>query len=73
MALLVGEAERYVRLGGVARAVAVGEEALQDIRSLGVRYDGPEAADRQVRNVWGKQSRVTYAIQIRRVYKYEFD
>jgi PPOX class probable F420-dependent enzyme len=72
VALLVGEAERYVRLDGVARAVAFGDEALQDIRALGVRYDGEQAADRQTRNVWGKQRRVTYAIQIRRLYKYGF-
>ena len=70
--LLVGESERYVRLDGVAHAVAFGDEALQDIRALGVRYDGEAAADRQVRAVWGKQDRVTYAIQIRRLYKYGF-
>ena len=71
--LLVGESERYVRLDGVARAVAFGDEALKDIRALGVRYDGEEAADRQARTVWGTQDRVTYAIEIRRLYKYGFD
>ena len=73
VSILVGESERYVRLDGVARAVAFGDEALQDIRSLGVRYDGEEAAERQTRMVWGKQARVTYAIEIRHVYKYGFD
>jgi PPOX class probable F420-dependent enzyme len=73
VSLLVGESERYVRLDGVARAVAFGDEALQDIRALGIRYDGEAAADRQVRAVWGQQDRVTYAIQIRHVYKYGFD
>jgi PPOX class probable F420-dependent enzyme len=71
--LLVGESERYVRLDGIARAVAFGDEALKDIRALGVRYDGEEAAERQVRAVWGKQARVTYAIEIRHIYKYGFD
>ena len=70
--LLVGESERYVRLDGVAHAVAFGDEALKDIRALGVRYDGEAAADRQVRAVWGKQDRVTYAIRIRHVYTYGF-
>ena len=73
VSLLVGEMERYVRLDGLARAVAFGGEALRDIRALGVRYDGEEAADRQVRVAWSKEDRVTYAIQIRHLYKYGFD
>ena len=73
VSLLVGEAERYVRLDGVCRAVAFGDDALRDIRALGVRYDGEAAAERQVRAVWGKQDRVTYAIEIRHLYKYGFD
>jgi len=73
VSLLVGEAERYVRLDGVARAVAFGDDALKDIRALGGRYDGEEAAEQQVRAVWGTQDRVTYVIQIRHLYKYGFD
>jgi PPOX class probable F420-dependent enzyme len=73
VSLLVGQSERYVRLDGVARAVAFGDEALKDIRAIGVRYDGEAAADRQVRTVWGTQDRVTYAIQVRHVYTYGFD
>ena len=73
VSLLVGESERYVRLDGVARAVAFGDEARNDIRELGVRYDGEAAADRQASTVWGKQDRVTYAIKVRHVYKYGFD
>jgi PPOX class probable F420-dependent enzyme len=73
VSLLVGESERYVRLDGVARAVAFHDEAVKDIRALGVRYDGEEAADREARAVWAKQDRVTYLIQVRRLYKYGFD
>ena len=73
VSLLVGEMERYVRLDGTARVVASGDEAVGDIRALGVRYDGEAAADRQVHVVWSKQERVTYAIAVRRVYKYGFD
>jgi PPOX class probable F420-dependent enzyme len=73
VSLLVGESERYVRLDGAARAVAFHDEALKDIHALGVRYDGQEAADRQVRDVWGKQDRVTYLIEIHHLYKYGFD
>ena len=73
VSLLVGESDRYVRVDGEARLLASGVEALRDIRGLAVRYNGEEAAERQTRDVWSKEERVTYAIQIMRVYKYEFD
>ena len=73
VSLLVGESDRYVRVDGEARLLASGVEALRDIRGLAVRYNGEEAAERQTRDVWSKEERVTYAIQIKRVYKYEFD
>lgn len=73
VSLLVGEAERYVRLDGVAKAVAFDEQALRDIHDLAVRYDGREAADRQTEAVWSKQERVTYLLAVRRLYAYGFD
>jgi PPOX class probable F420-dependent enzyme len=73
VSLLIGQAERYVRLDGVAKAVAFGDEALKDIHALGVRYDGQEAADSQTKLVWGNQDRVTYLIDIRHLYTYGFD
>jgi PPOX class probable F420-dependent enzyme len=73
VSLLVGESDRYVRLDGDARAVASGDAALRDIRDLAVRYDGEAAAEKQTREVWSKQERVTYAIAVRRVYRYGFD
>jgi PPOX class probable F420-dependent enzyme len=72
VSLLVGDADRYVRLDGVARVVATGSEALADIRAMAVRYEGEEHAERETRDVWSKQHRVTYAIAIRRVYRYGF-
>ncbi len=71
VSLLVGEMDRYVRLEGEARAVASGTAALTDIRGMAVRYDGEAAAERQARTVWSKQERVTYAIAVRRLYRYE--
>jgi len=71
VSLLVGEMARYVRLEGEARAVATGAAALADIRGMAVRYDGEEAADRTARTVWSKQERVTYAIAVKRLYRYE--
>jgi PPOX class probable F420-dependent enzyme len=73
VAILVGESDRYVRLDGVARVVASGDAALRDIHDLAVRYDGETAAEKQTREVWSKQERVTYAIAVRRVYRYGFD
>ena len=73
VALLVGDPERYVRLDGDARLVATGVEALADIRALAVRYNGEEAAERMTRDVWSREDRVTYAIAVRRVYRYGFD
>ena len=73
VALLVGDPQRYVRLDGDARLVATGAEALADIRALAVRYNGEEAAERTTRDVWSKEDRVTYAITVRRVYRYGFD
>lgn len=71
VSLLVGESDRYVRLDGVARIIATGEGALRDIHDLAVRYDGEAAAEKQTREVWSKQERVTYAIAVRRLYRYE--
>lgn len=69
--LLIGEMERYVRVEGPARVVATGAEAVRDIHDLGVRYDGEAAAERQTRTVWSTQQRVTYAIAVRRLYRYD--
>ena len=73
VSLLVGDAERYVRLDGIAKAVAFDEEALRDIHDLAVRYNGQEAADRQTKTVWSTQDRVTYLLEVRRLYRYGFD
>ena len=68
--ILIGDMSLYVRINGRARVTATGREALEDIRRLAVRYDGAEAAERQVREVWSKQERVTYALSIERIYEY---
>lgn len=71
--LLVGDASTYVRATGRVREIARGREALEDIRRLAVRYDGEESAERQVREVWSKQERVTYALSIEDLYLYGFE
>jgi PPOX class probable F420-dependent enzyme len=57
----------YVRVDGRAREIATGDEGREDITRLTARYDGPEEAER-LRPNWYKQDRVTYAIDIERVY-----
>lgn len=71
VSLLVGEMARYVRLEGEARIVATGAAGLRDIHDLAVRYDGADAAERQTRTLWSTQARVTYAIAVLRLYRYE--
>jgi PPOX class probable F420-dependent enzyme len=70
VAILCGDSERYVRIEGRARLAARGRDALEDIRRLGIRYEGVDAAERQVRAVWSKQERVSYALTAERVYAY---
>jgi PPOX class probable F420-dependent enzyme len=43
------------------------EQALADIHRLAVRYDGPEAAERQTREQFARQKRVTIRLKIERV------
>jgi len=58
----------YVRVDGAVRQIADGAAAREDIRRLAIRYDGPEEAERGMRDTWSKQDRVTYALTPRRVY-----
>ena len=57
----------YVRIDGVARLVATGPAAVDDIVSLSVRYDGPQT-EASARKSFGSQHRATYVIDVRRVY-----
>jgi hypothetical protein len=47
--------------------------AQADIRHLAVRYDGVESAERQMRDQFSKQQRVTIHLAIERVSVYGFD
>ncbi len=73
VSLLIGDADTYVRIDGDARVIATGAHAVADIRAMAVRYAGEEHAEKQTRDTWSKQDRVTYAIVITRVYRYGFD
>ncbi|MGH2515663.1 MAG: PPOX class F420-dependent oxidoreductase [Ktedonobacterales bacterium] len=47
--------------------------AQADIHRLAVRYDGPEAADRQSRDQFGKEHRVTLRLKVEGVVLQGFD
>ena len=61
----------YVRVDGTARPIASGEAALEDIVGLAIRYDGA-GAEAGARASYAKMKRVTYAIDIRHVYRKGF-
>lgn len=59
---------RYVRITGRVRIVEDQAAAQSDIRDLAIRYHGTAAGERQARDVFSKQERISYRLPIRRVY-----
>jgi len=68
VSLMVDESYRYVRLEGRVRAIAERATAQADIRRLAVRYEGEATAERQMREAFSKQERISYRFRIERVY-----
>jgi PPOX class probable F420-dependent enzyme len=68
VSVLVGDGKHYVRIDGRARKVATGAEGVKDIHDLAVRYEGPEKAERDTRDMYSKKKRVSYLISPDRVY-----
>lgn len=67
VSLLVFEGYAFVRASGPARESATGDEALHEIHRLAVRYDGEAAAARAMER-FRTQDRVSYRLEIERVY-----
>jgi PPOX class probable F420-dependent enzyme len=66
-ALCVPDGYRFVSLNGAVTALDEDQaRAKTDILRLGVRYDGPLEAERQMREIWLAQTRVTYRLRIER-------
>lgn len=65
---LVHEAYKYVRVSGRVRTIEDPTTAQEDIKRLAIRYHGREAGERQARESFSKQDRISYRIPIRRVY-----
>jgi PPOX class probable F420-dependent enzyme len=66
--LMVHDGYRYLRLQGRVRAIEERATAQADIRRLAVRYEGEASADRQVREGFSKQERISYRFRVERVY-----
>lgn len=62
-----------VTFKGTVELIDDQEIAQADIHRLAVRYDGPEAADRQSRNQFGKEHRVTIRLKPTSVTPQGFD
>jgi PPOX class probable F420-dependent enzyme len=74
VSLCVEHGYRFISIDGhVIEEIRDQETAKTDILRLGVRYDGPVEADRQWRELWSKQERVTYLMSIERVHAPGFE
>ena len=72
LAIMVEDGYRFLTLRGTARLVDDVATAQDDIRQLAARYHGAEAADRQVREQFSKQERVSIYLATDRVTLYGF-
>ena len=72
LASTVEDGYRFLTLRGTARLVDDVATAQEDIRQLAARYHGEEAADRQVREQFSKQERVSIYLAADRVTLYGF-
>jgi PPOX class probable F420-dependent enzyme len=74
VSLCVEDGYRFVAITGrIARVVDDPEVARADILRLGVRYDGVGEAERQMRELWSRQERVTYFMSVERVHAPGFE
>lgn len=65
---LVYEGYTYVRATGRVRTITDAGVTQDDIRKMAIRYQGKEAGERQARDVFSKQTRISYRLRIRTVY-----
>jgi PPOX class probable F420-dependent enzyme len=72
LAITVEDGYRFLTLRGTARLVDDVATAQEDIRQLATRYHGAETADRQVREQFSKQERVSIYLAADRVTLYGF-
>jgi PPOX class probable F420-dependent enzyme len=71
--ICVEDGYRYVTITGTIQIVDDPATAQEDIRHLAVRYDGEEDGNRQARESFSKQQRVSLYMPIKRVLARELD
>jgi|SRR5579871_1506462 PPOX class probable F420-dependent enzyme len=64
---------RYVTISGTVELIEDQATAQEDIRRLAIRYDGQESGERQAREMFSKQQRVTIHLPITHVIEHGFD
>lgn len=70
ISICVADGYRYVTIAGTAQLEDKEQVAQADIRELAIRYDGPEEGDRQAREQFAKQKRISIYLPISRVIVY---
>jgi|SRR5579884_4155859 len=69
----VADGYTFVTVTGTIRMIEDQAVAQEDIRRLATRYDGPESAERQMRESFSKQQRVTLHLPIEHVITHGLD
>lgn len=69
---IVVDGYRFARVDGRVRIVDDHGAAQDDIRRMAIRYNGKEEGERQVREAFSKQERISYRLRAREVYTQGF-
>ena len=69
----VADGYDFVTITGTIRMIEDQAVAQEDIRRLAIRYDGEESAERQVRDAFSKQQRITLHLPIEHVITHGLD
>lgn len=65
---MVMDGYNFVRIDGPIRIIEDPRVGYEDIRSLAIRYHGEEVGDRQARDTFSQQERITLRLPIEKVY-----
>jgi PPOX class probable F420-dependent enzyme len=73
VSVCVSDGYTFVTLEGVVELIEDAATAQEDIKRLAIRYDGPEDGERQAREGFSKQQRITIRMPISRVITHGID
>jgi PPOX class probable F420-dependent enzyme len=72
VSLCIEDGYRYVTITGKVELNEDQQVAQEDIRRLAIRYNGEQEGERQARDQFGKQHRITIRVKIDRLHAYGF-